>query len=71
MQAYSDPKRENDPHALPNVEVFYRDTNEICESGYRGRCDNCGIRETPLADGIGAEIDLCVPCALADAQNCN
>lgn len=40
MQAYSDPKRENDPHALPNVEVFYRDTNEICESGYRGRCDN-------------------------------
>lgn len=23
MQAYSDPKRENDPHALPDVEVFY------------------------------------------------
>jgi hypothetical protein len=22
MQAYSDPKRENDPHALPDVEVF-------------------------------------------------
>jgi hypothetical protein len=23
MQAYSDPKRASDPHALPNVEVFY------------------------------------------------
>lgn len=23
MQAYSDTKRENDPHALPDVEVFY------------------------------------------------
>lgn len=23
MQAYSDPKRENDPHALPDVEVFH------------------------------------------------
>ena len=22
MQAYSDPKRESDPHALPDVEVF-------------------------------------------------
>ena len=23
MQAYSDPARENDPHALPDVEVFH------------------------------------------------
>lgn len=23
MQAYSNPKRESDPHALPDVEVFY------------------------------------------------
>lgn len=23
MQAYSDPTRESDPHALPNIEVFY------------------------------------------------
>lgn len=22
MQVYSDPKRENDPHSLPNIEVF-------------------------------------------------
>ena len=29
MQAYSDPERENDPHALPNIEVFYVDKNEF------------------------------------------
>lgn len=23
MQTYSDPRRENDPHALPDVEIFY------------------------------------------------
>jgi hypothetical protein len=23
MQAYSDPSREDDPHALPDVEIFY------------------------------------------------
>ena len=25
MQVYSDPKRASDPHALPDVEVFYND----------------------------------------------
>ena len=38
MQAYSDPKRANDPHALPNVEVF---------KGYRHECRECE-REYPL-----------------------
>ncbi len=27
-QAYSDPSRENDPHSLPNIEVFYDDADE-------------------------------------------
>jgi hypothetical protein len=27
MQAYSNPKRESDPHALPDVEVFYQSTH--------------------------------------------
>lgn len=34
MQAYSDPKRANDPHALPDVEVFYIaecDRYTLCE----------------------------------------
>lgn len=33
-QAYSDPKRETDPHALPDIEYFYigeRDRYTICE----------------------------------------
>jgi hypothetical protein len=28
MQAYSDPKRANDPTALPDVEVFYTDFHD-------------------------------------------
>ena len=32
-QHYSDPTRESDPHALPDVEVFYIDTPT---------CDHCG-----------------------------
>lgn len=31
MQAYSDPKREDDPHALPDVEVFYIDAKEAAQ----------------------------------------
>jgi len=30
-QAYSDPKRESDPHALPDVEVFYVSAEEARE----------------------------------------
>jgi len=30
MQVYSDPSRENDPHALPDLEVFYK-TARSCE----------------------------------------
>jgi hypothetical protein len=29
MQAYSDPSRESDPHALPDVEVFYHNACPI------------------------------------------
>ena len=28
MQAYSDPTRENDPHAMPDVEVFYVEADD-------------------------------------------
>lgn len=31
MQAYSDPKRESDPHALPDLEIF-----EVDDRGYSG-----------------------------------
>ena len=29
MQAYSNPERENDPHALPDVEVFQLTAHEV------------------------------------------
>ena len=32
-QAYSDPTRADDPHALPNVETFYMDVREFVEAG--------------------------------------
>jgi hypothetical protein len=32
MQAYSDPSRESDPHALPDVEVFQLTAEEVAES---------------------------------------
>jgi hypothetical protein len=31
MQIYSDPERENDGHALPNVEVFYWDNADAAD----------------------------------------
>ena len=33
MQAYSNPKREKDPHSLPDVEVFYLTAAEAREMG--------------------------------------
>ena len=33
MQAYSDPRRESDQHALPDVEVWHDDTRQ---------CEHCG-----------------------------
>lgn len=31
MQAYSDPSRETDPHALPDVEIFQLTAREVAE----------------------------------------
>lgn len=31
MQAYSDPKRESDPHALPDLEIFYWTSKEASD----------------------------------------
>jgi hypothetical protein len=36
MQAYSDPSRENDPHALPDLEVFYRTEIACTIDGWDG-----------------------------------
>lgn len=34
MQAYSDPSRASDPHALPDVEVFYVTAADVVASGW-------------------------------------
>jgi len=31
MQAYSNPKRESDPHALPDVEVWFEDGKRLSD----------------------------------------
>lgn len=38
MQAYSDPTREGDPHALPDIEVFYvrEDCGKVCSKTHVG-----------------------------------
>ena len=61
MQAYSDPKRANDPMALPDVEVFYRDGSEIFKCERYGHCSQCGKQAN--ADGYGSEDCLCYKCA--------
>ena len=33
MQAYSDPTRETDPHALPDLEIFQLTADEVAASG--------------------------------------
>jgi len=63
MQAYSDPTRENDPYSLPDIEVFYSDGYDIFECGYFGDCESCGAEGVNLADGFGAEQNLCLTCA--------
>lgn len=37
MQTYSNPARESDPHALPDVEVFYMSASDIAGAS-RGTC---------------------------------
>ena len=34
MQAYSDTSRENDPHALPDLEVFYMNVRDFVEASH-------------------------------------
>ena len=44
MQAYSDPERENDPHALPDLEIF---------KGYEAECKTCGESVSLFPDYYG------------------
>lgn len=80
MQAYSDPKRESDPHAVPNIEVWeadimrcpdcgdeYPDTGER-EAGHRKTGDSCchGIPYERTASGWWYW--FCLPGCLPDSD---
>ena len=45
-QAYSDPKRESDPHALPDIEVFYDDADTV-----NGHARNFDSEGNPVQPG--------------------
>src|ERR1017187_2208461 len=64
-QAYSNPKRADDPHSLPDVEVFHIQANRklrpdfdyTCECGY-SVCANCNRAYYPMEiddDGTASE----------------
>jgi hypothetical protein len=62
MQAYSDPSRENDPHALPDLEIFYAEQGEIepAEDFYPD--------ETPEPSEAGFYYWLCFPGCMPDSE---
>ena len=61
MQAYSDPKRESDPHALPDVDVFEFNPARDCQVGPAFDCHTCGERHT-LASALRFD-KVCPDCA--------
>jgi len=50
-QAYSDPKRESDPHALPDLETFY-------VGNYRGDCPTCADPPADADDTLQFDHDM-------------
>jgi len=56
-QAYSDPRRASDPHALPDLEVFYCDASEAPQS-----------EETEEQRGAGWYWWSCFPGCLPDGE---
>ena len=74
-QIYSNPKRKNEPHALPNVEVFYKGYilctcgNLDFERGTYDTCAECGDK-LHVADtiGVGFFYWFCFPGCLPDGD---
>ncbi len=59
MQAYSDPSRADDEHALPDVEVFFRGANECVWTDEQGEQHD---------DGAGWFYWYCFPGCLPDSD---
>jgi len=72
-QHYSDPRRESDPYALPDVEVFYSpyilcpDCGDHDVSGTGGPCPECNGPRRDLPDGEGWFFWYCFPGCLPDS----
>lgn len=59
MQAYSNPDRENDPHALPDLEVFHRGPDDCTWADENGDLHN---------DGPGWYYWYCFPGCMPDSD---
>jgi hypothetical protein len=79
-QAYSDPKRESDPHALPDLEVWQADIMRcpVCEDeypdtgdrevGHRATGDSCCNGKTYVRAESGWWYWYCFPGCLPDSD---
>jgi hypothetical protein len=66
-QHYSDPQRENDPHVLPDLEVFYFDPATVTPIVVAlAHCERCGSEVTELSDGPHGDRTICTACAAED-----
>lgn len=73
MQAYSDPTRESDPYALPDIEVFYHEhaKRELCalNAGYKAELyGECVVDDEGNCGGTGWYWWACFPGCLPDSD---
>jgi len=79
MQAYSDPSRASDPHALPDTEVYSANYADCPECGYTQEvdaarvnpCEDCGCDEAcdPWPNpGFGYFWVACFPGCMPDSD---
>ena len=73
MQVYSDPSRESDEHALPDVEVFYHEhaKRELCalNAGHKAELyGECIVDDEGDCGGSGWYYWYCFPGCLPDSD---
>ena len=67
MQAYSDPSRESDPHALPDVEVFQLTAREVALLDEEMYDEYCRRPEFRLSAWNSRDAQACIT-AMVDEQ---
>jgi hypothetical protein len=66
-QHYSDPRRADDPHTLPDLETFYFDPKDVTPIVVgRALCERCRSEVTEISDGPHGERTICTACAAED-----